>query len=96
MQDTITLDRPTNLFQDSTPPELPHTVRISIAQLTDLEITGMNEVDLINVIEMADIRPVDRKILRALDFRRITDLRRIVMATRTACRDYWLRFQERG
>jgi hypothetical protein len=66
-------------------------VRMSIAQLTDVEIDRMEENDLVNVIEMADIRPVDRTLFRSLEFRKIGDLKRIVLATRTACRDYWLR-----
>jgi hypothetical protein len=69
----------------------PDPIRVSIAQLTDLEIDRMEEHDLFDVIEMADIRPVDRRLLRSLEFRKIADLKRIVLATRTACRDYWLR-----
>lgn len=67
---------------------IPDPVRISVALLTDCEISRMEVEDLVSVIECADIPPVDKRVFRSLDFHRVQDLRRLVHAVRTACRDY--------
>lgn len=68
--------------------EIPDPVRISVALLTDFEIERMEADDLACIIELADIPPIDRRLFRSFEFHRLRDLRRLVFATRTACRDY--------